>query len=136
MTGRPDITVARLYDAPPGDGRARLLIDGLWPRGKSKAALSLDGWLRDLAPSPELRHWFNHDPARWPEFRARYRAELDARPEAVARALDWCRRGPVTLLYAAHDTVHNNALVLRDYLAEAAGRDLPSSGSAQGPADG
>lgn len=122
MTGGADIAVARLYDAPAGDGRARLLIDGLWPRGKSKAALALDDWLRDLAPSPELRHWFNHDPARWQEFRTRYRAELDARAEAVARALDWCRRGPVTLLYAAHDTEHNNALVLRDYLAEAAGR--------------
>lgn len=114
MTG--PVRIARVYglDEAPG---ARLLVDRLWPRGVSKAALHPDAWLRDLAPSTALRQWFDHDPAKWPEFQARFRAELDASPQAVAEALDWCRKGPVLLLYAAHDEAHNNAVVLRDYLA-------------------
>lgn len=114
MTAR--ITLARVYGAVDVPG-ARLLVDRLWPRGLSKASLHLDAWLRDIAPSAELREWFGHDPAKWPEFQTRFRAELDANPEAVTEALDWCRKGPVVLLYAAHDEAHNNAVVLRDYLA-------------------
>ncbi len=118
MSGTPSIAIARVYDAPAAgtDGRARLLVDRLWPRGLSKATLHLDDWIREVAPSNELRKWFGHDPVRWPEFRERYRAELDGNP-GVARCLDWCRKGPVLLLYAAHDHEHNQAVVLAEYLA-------------------
>lgn len=119
VTPRPDIALARAYDPPGDDGRARLLVDRLWPRGMTKAQLALDDWLRDLAPSTELRRWFHRDPTGWDEFRTRYLAELAANPAAVARALDWCRRGPVTLVYAARDRDRNHALVLRDHLAGA-----------------
>ncbi|MBE2276563.1 MAG: DUF488 family protein [Rhodobacteraceae bacterium] len=118
MTGQPDIAIARVYDRPQTPGRARLLVDRLWPRGISKVELAPDDWLRDIAPSNELRKWFGHDPVRWAEFRTRYRSELDAEPEAVAHALDWCRRGPVTLLYSAHDREHNQAVVLQEYLTD------------------
>ena len=112
------IHLARVYDHAAAPAGARILVDRLWPRGLSKAALHLDLWLRDIAPSDDLRHWFGHEVPKWPEFRARYRAELDANPDAVAQALDWCRKGPVVLLFAAHDADHNNAVVLRDYLLE------------------
>ena len=92
----PDITLARIYDRPPRDHRAWLLADRLWPRGVSKAELPLDGWLRDLTPSSDLRRWFHEDMAgRWPEFCRRYRAELVALPSATLEAaLAWCRKGP------------------------------------------
>lgn len=109
------IHIARVRDTAPTTG-ARLLVDRLWPRGISKAVLRPDAWLRDLAPSTGLRKWFDHDPEKWDAFRSRYRAELDANPEAVAEALDWCRKGPVTLLFDAHDAQHSNAVVLRAYL--------------------
>ncbi|WP_127904071.1 DUF488 domain-containing protein [Solirhodobacter olei] len=117
MTGAADIAVARVGDAAEA-GRARLLVDRLWPRGVARATLGHDAWLREIAPSDALRQWFGHDPARWNEFRRRYRAELDANSDAVARALDWCRRGPVVLLFAARDRQHNQAVVLQDYLRE------------------
>lgn len=119
MTRRPSsprIRVKRVYDPPEADDGARFLVERLWPRGFSKASLRLDGWLRDVAPSHELRRWFGHDPARWEEFRRRYFAELDAKPEAWRPLLEAARRGPVTLLYSARDTEHNNAVALRDYL--------------------
>ena len=113
----PAIRIARVHDpAGPEDG-ARLLVDRVWPRGIAKARLKADAWLRDIAPSGGLRRWFGHDPAKWPDFRQRYRAELDANPEAVAEARHWLAQGPVTLLYAARDRDHNQAVVLRDYLA-------------------
>ncbi len=114
--------IRRVYDAVgerPGPGRV-VLVDRVWPRGIAKASLDYDDWLRDVAPSPELRKWFGHDPNRWEEFRRRYRAELDARPEALRPLLDAADQGPVTLLYAARDAEHNHARVLRDYLIEAA----------------
>lgn len=114
------IAIARVYDPPAGTGGARLLVDRLWPRGMSKGRLAADDWLRDLAPSDGLRRWFGHDPARWEEFKVRYRAELNAAPAAVAHALDWCRKGPVTLLYSARDPLLNQAVVLRDYLRTSA----------------
>lgn len=121
------VHIKRIYEpASPDDGR-RLLVDRLWPRGVSKARADLDAWLRDVAPSTELRKWFGHDPARWDEFVRRYRAELAANPAALQPLLDAARRGPVTLLYAARDEVHNEAVVLRDVLLErlATGHDGP-----------
>lgn len=119
----PDIGVKRVYDpAAPQDG-ARVLIDRLWPRGlgKEKAALTL--WLKEIAPSVELRTWFGHDPARWVEFSRRYRAELADNNAAVAQVAGLLKHGRVTLLYAAHDSAHNHALVLAAYLRERWNRD-------------
>lgn len=109
------IHIARVYDHPSAEG-ASLLVDRLWPRGIAKADLAPDEWIRDIAPTTELRKWFGHDPAKWEEFRRRYRAELDANAEAVERCLAWCRKGSVTLLYGAKDHEHNQAVELRDYL--------------------
>lgn len=110
------IGIARAYD-PPGDADgARFLVDRLWPRGVTKDALRLEQWLRDVAPSTELRRRFHHDPERWDDFAACYREELDANAEALQPLLDAARRGPVTLVYGARDREHNQAVVLRDYL--------------------
>jgi len=110
------IKLKRAYEqAEPGDG-ARYLVDGLWPRGVKKDALHLTAWLRDVAPSAELRKWFGHDPARWDEFRRRFGAELDARPEAWEPLLQAARSGTITLVFAARDVEHSNAVALRDYL--------------------
>ena len=111
----------RVYDMDKRPDGAVFLVDGLWPRGVKKDRLGLTGWLRDLAPSAELRTWFGHDPARWEEFRRRYRKELDARPDALKPILDAAREGAVTLVYGARDTEHNNAIVLRDYVDERLG---------------
>ena len=94
-----------------------MLVDRLWPRGLSREAAKVDLWLKDLAPSDKLRHWFNHDPERWPEFRKRYRAELAEKSEdleTLRRLL--AGKKPVTLLFAAKDTEHNNAVALKERL--------------------
>jgi uncharacterized protein YeaO (DUF488 family) len=91
-------------------------VDRLWPRGVRKEEAKLTLWLKDIAPSDELRRWFGHDPARFAEFSRRYRAELNANKDAVSRMDELMKAGPVTLLYAAHDTEHNNARVLAEYL--------------------
>ena len=110
------IKVKRVYEpAEPGDG-TRLLVERLWPRGIKKEALAMDEWLKEVAPSSQLRRWFRHDPARWKEFRRRYFAELDGRPDAWEPIRESARRGTVTLLYSARDTEHNNAVALRAYL--------------------
>ncbi|WP_017593664.1 DUF488 domain-containing protein [Nocardiopsis potens] len=119
-----DIVLMRVRDAladPPERG-AVFLVDRLWPRGVRKDALRLDGWLKDAAPSTELRRWFGHDPERWEAFAERYRRELAARPEALRPVLDALAEGPVVLLYAARDTEHNQAVVLRGVLERAQGR--------------
>lgn len=118
MARKPDIEIARVHDDALDTGRARLLVDGIWPRGVSKKELRHDDWIKDIAPSTELRKWFDHDPDKWGEFRNRYLHELAGNPEPVERCLDWCRKGPVTLLYAARDRDHNQAVVLKDYLAQ------------------
>lgn len=98
---------------------ARILIDRLWPRGQSKDKLQLTAWVKDIAPSTELRKWFGHDPAKWEEFRKRYRAELDANPTAVADLQALLKQHKVaTLLFMAHDDKHCNAVVLSEYLRE------------------
>ena len=111
-----DIRVKRTAEAAAESDGARLLVDRLWPRGVSKAHLQLDAWLKDVAPSTELRKWFGHDPKKWDEFQRRYFAELDARREALEPLLVAARKGPVTLLYSARDAEHNQAVALRDYL--------------------
>lgn len=112
----PQISISRAYDPPLHERGARFLVDRVWPRGVTKDALRLDGWLRDAAPSDALRRWFNHDPARWSEFVSRYQAELDAHPAVLQPILDAAGDGPVTLLFGARDPEHNQAVVLRDYL--------------------
>ena len=110
------IRAKRVYDPlEPGDGD-RFLVDRLWPRGVKRESLRASAWLKDAAPSDELRRWFGHDPARWEEFRRRYFAELDGRPEAWQSILGAARKGTVTLLYSARDTAHNNAVALKEYL--------------------
>ncbi len=119
------IRIKRAYEPPaPGDGR-RYLVDRLWPRGVARESLALDGWLKDVAPADELRRWFGHDPARWPEFQRRYQRELDAAsPELIQPLLAAAAAGDVTLVYGARDAEHNNAVVLRDYL-QARSREQP-----------
>jgi len=112
------IRVKRVYDPPAADDGARFLVERLWPRGMKKEALPMDGWPKDVAPSDALRRWFGHDPAKWAEFRRRYKAELDDNRAAWEPILEAARLGDVTLLYSAHDTEHNNALVLKTYLEE------------------
>jgi uncharacterized protein YeaO (DUF488 family) len=110
------IRLKRAYDEPSPDDGQRILVERLWPRGLTKERAAVDLWLKDIAPSPELRRWYGHDPARWEEFEERYRAELDANPDRVAELRRRLRHGPVTFVYAARDELHNSALVLRDYL--------------------
>lgn len=110
------LRVKRVYDQrEPGDG-LRFLVDRLWPRGMNKEALGLDGWLKELAPSDGLRHWFGHDPARWDEFCRRYHAELEENATSWQPLLETARTQVVTLLFAAHDLEHNNAVALRSFL--------------------
>lgn len=106
----------RIYDPPePGDGY-RVLIDHVWPRGVSHERARLDEWTRELAPSDDLRRWFDHDPARFAEFRARYRHELAAEHARLEKLRARAQAGPVTILYAARDREHNNAVVLAELL--------------------
>jgi len=110
------ISLKRAYDeAGTEDGR-RFLVERLWPRGITKAALPLDGWLKDVAPSTELRKWFGHDPAKWKEFQHRYRAELRQKPQFWKPLLDAARKGKITLVFSSHDVEHNNAVVLKNFL--------------------
>jgi uncharacterized protein YeaO (DUF488 family) len=112
------IKVKRVYDASgPSDGR-RFLVERLWPRGVKKEALKLDAWMKDAAPSAELRKWFNHDPAKWKEFQRRYVAELKAHPEAWKPILEADSRGAVTLLFSSHDADHNNVVALKAFLVK------------------
>ncbi|NLE61139.1 MAG: DUF488 family protein [Planctomycetes bacterium] len=111
------ILVKRVYDPPKRDDGCRLLVDRLWPRGVKKDAAHLDGWAKDVAPSDGLRQWFGHEPAKWEEFRRRYFAELDHKPEAWRSIVDAeKRKKKVTLLFGARDSEHNNAVALKEYL--------------------
>ena len=111
-----NIRLKRAYERPaPADG-TRILVDRLWPRGVSKAAAAIDRWVKEIAPSTTLRKWFGHDPARWPEFRRRYAAELREHADELASLRNQARRGPITLIYSAHDEAHNDAVVLRSIL--------------------
>lgn len=112
------IQVKRVYEpASKADGQ-RFLVERLWPRGIRKKALALTGWCKEAAPSHELRKWFSHDPAKWKEFQQRYRAELEAKPENWQPLLEAAKTGSLTLLFSAHDTEHNNAVILKARLEE------------------
>lgn len=117
MDGLP-VKIKRVYDPPAAADGQRVLIDRLWPRGMTREEAHLDAWLRDVAPSNDLRHWFGHDPARWDEFQARYRRELGDAPhrEALAQLRERAQHGTLTLLFATKDTEHNSALVIREAL--------------------
>ncbi len=110
------IRTKRVYElSESGDG-TRFLVERLWPRGMKKESLQMQAWLKDVAPSDDLRRWFGHDPDKWTEFERRYFAELDARSEALQPIVEAAGKGKVTLLYSAHDTEHNNAVALKEYL--------------------
>lgn len=115
-TAKIVVQLKRAYEPPsPRDG-IRVLVDRIWPRGVSKGRARIDTWLRDIAPSTALRQWFGHDPARWGEFRRRYRGELKRHKEAVAQLRAIARNGPITLVFSARDERHNQAVVLKELL--------------------
>ena len=110
------IHLKRAYDEAAQSDGVRILVERLWPRGLSKERAAVDVWMKDIAPSTELRRWFGHDPDKWDEFQKRYWAELDDNPDTVADLRRRAREGPVTFVYAARDEEHNGALALRQYL--------------------
>ena len=110
------VRVKRAYEPSAADDGTRILIDRLWPRGVKKVDAAIDHWAKDIAPSTALRKWFGHDPARWQEFRMRYAAEVDAHPEKLGELRALAQQGTITLIYSAHDEVHNDAVALRDFL--------------------
>ena len=111
-----DIRVKRVYEAPSPDDGTRVLVDRLWPRGLAKDKAGVDLWLKELAPSTELRKWFNHEPEKWAEFRQRYRQELALQPAALERLGQLIDDGPVTLLFGAKEERFNDAVALREFM--------------------
>jgi len=110
------IAIKRVYEPAAKDDGLRVLVDRLWPRGLSKEEADIDLWAKDVAPSSELRKWFGHDPAKWKEFQAKYRRELDSQKTALQDLVEQAGEQPLTLLYGARDTEHNQAVVLKDVL--------------------
>jgi uncharacterized protein YeaO (DUF488 family) len=110
------IKLKRVYEAPEPDDGFRILVDRLWPRGLSKNSARIDFWLKEAAPSTELRKWFDHDPSKWTEFRARYFCELDSNSQAIDQLKEHLRHGMVTLVFGAKDHEHNDAVALKKYL--------------------
>ena len=115
-TSAASVRLKRAYERPAAEDGTRILVDRLWPRGVKKEHAAIDRWAKDLSPSTELRKWFGHDPVRWQDFRRRYAAELRQRSDQLDQLRDLARQGPITLVYAAHDELHNDAVVLRDVL--------------------
>lgn len=111
-----ELHIKRAYEPAGSEDGERYLVDRLWPRGMKKETLVLTNWLKDVAPSNALRRWFGHDPARWMEFRRRYGDELKSQRKALQPLREAVKRGPVTLVYSAHDEAQNQAVVLREYL--------------------
>jgi uncharacterized protein YeaO (DUF488 family) len=111
-----DVRLKRAYAPPSTEDGLRILVDRLWPRGLRKESAAIDHWRKDAAPSTALRQWFGHEPQRWEDFCTRYRAEIAERPEALAELRRLARKGRITLLFAAHDELHNNAVVLSELL--------------------
>jgi uncharacterized protein YeaO (DUF488 family) len=111
-----NVKLKRAYDKPVAADGMRILVDRLWPRGVKKDAAAIDLWAKDLAPSTELRKWFGHDPGRWEGFRRRYTAEIRQHTEQLDKIRTLARRGTVTLIYAARDQEHNEAVIIRDML--------------------
>jgi uncharacterized protein YeaO (DUF488 family) len=116
------IQLKRAYDPPAKNDGARYLVERLWPRGVKKESLQVEAWLKNVAPSTQLRQWFSHDPSKWTEFRRRYFQELKSNPEAWQPLLAAARRGRVTLVYSSHDTEHNNAVALKGFLEQHRGK--------------
>lgn len=114
MTGA--IQLKRVYDQLAQEDGSRFLVERLWPRGIKKSALANTEWIREAGPSTELRKWFHHDPGRWEEFRKRYFAELKSRRDVLLPIVEAARKGKVTLLYSSHDTEHNNAVALKEFI--------------------
>jgi uncharacterized protein YeaO (DUF488 family) len=110
------IHLKRAYEPAVSADGTRILVDRLWPRGVSKERAAIDQWMKDVAPTTELRRWFGHEPKRWNEFRRRYRSELSHHQELLKELRGMARKGPLTLVYAARDQEHNEAVVLRDAL--------------------
>lgn len=123
-----NIKLKRAYDSAAPDDGTRVLVDRLWPRGVRKADAAIDLWAKDIAPSAALRKWFGHDPARWQEFRRRYSEEVHRHGDRIGELRTLAQKGRITLVFAAHDEAHNDAVVLREILL---GRNLtrPSQGS-------
>ena len=111
-----NVRLKRAYEPVSGADGTRVLVDRLWPRGVSKEDAAIERWMKELSPSTELRRWFGHDPARWQEFRRRFAEEVRRHPEELEELRALARQGPITLVYAAHDKEHNDAIVLRDVL--------------------
>lgn len=112
------IRLKRVYEPPSKEDGLRILVERLWPRGLTKEKAKVDLWLKEIAPSTELRQWFSHDPAKWQEFRKRYGEELLKNPDAIRFLREQIREGPVTLVYGARDEAHNGALVLKEFLSK------------------
>lgn len=119
-----NVRLKRAYEPKDAEDGTRILVDRLWPRGVSKPDAALDQWMKDIAPSTELRKWFAHDPNRWEEFCRRYSAELHLNIEQLNQLRSSSRQGSVTLVYSARDEVHNDAIVLRDVIL---GRQIPQA---------
>ena len=113
------IRLKRAYEPPASDDGIRILIDRLWPRGVKKADAAIDEWMKEIAPSTELRKWFGHDPERWPEFRRRYKLEIRQHPDQFDRLYRLAQHERVTLVFSAHDEAHNDAMVIKDLLLAA-----------------
>ena len=131
----PKIKLKRVYESMSSADGERILVDRLWPRGLRKEDAAIDLWCKDLAPSTALRQWFGHAPERWEEFRKRYKAELAKQPQALAALRSMARRGPITLLFSAHDELHNNAVVVSELLhakRPAAKAQRKAAGNTQG----
>jgi len=112
------IKLKRAYDPLTASDGVRYLVERLWPRGIKKSNLQLDGWMKDVAPSTELRKWFAHDPSRWTEFQRRYFTELENHADALQSIVDAARHGTVSLIYSSHDAQHNNAVALKRYIEQ------------------
>jgi len=110
------IKIKRIYDAPTPDDGIRILVDRLWPRGVSKEKAKVDLWLREIAPSNELRKWYGHDPKKWAEFRKRYFSDLHTKRELVNQIVQKTKEGDVTLLYSSKEEKINNAVALKEYI--------------------
>ena len=116
LTKELNIRLKRAYEPSAAEDGLRVLVDRLWPRGLSKTEAAIDRWLKEVAPSSELRRWFGHDPHKWDEFRRKYEAELSRRGDLLRELRQAAQEGPITLVYSTRDQEHNQAVVLRDVL--------------------
>lgn len=114
------VKIKRAYEKPSADDGIRILVDGLWPRGLSKAELKIEIWEKEIAPSKELRNWYGHEPEKWPEFRRRFRAELEKSPrkEALGHLAEVAKQGDLTLVFGTRDAEHSNAAVIAEMIEE------------------